>query len=34
MKGNPDVEAWFAAKKPPNEELMRRIREILLAAVS
>src|SRR6266446_2106913 len=32
MKGNPEVEAWFAAKRLPNEKAMRRIRDILLAA--
>jgi hypothetical protein len=32
VKSNPEVEAWFAAKKLPNEKLMRRVREILLAA--
>jgi len=32
VKSNPEVEAWFAAKKLPNERLMRRVREILLAA--
>ena len=32
VKSNPEVETWFAAKKLPNEKLMRRVREILLAA--
>ena len=32
MKTNPEVERWFAAKKLPNEKVMRRVREVLLAA--
>jgi hypothetical protein len=32
MKRNPDVERWFAEKKPPNEKAMRRVREIILSA--
>ena len=32
MKTNPEVERWFASKKLPNEKVMRRVREILLAA--
>ncbi|TMD91628.1 MAG: DUF1801 domain-containing protein [Chloroflexi bacterium] len=32
MKRNPEVEAWFAAKKLPTEKLVRRVREILLSA--
>jgi len=32
MKTNPEVERWFASKKLPNEMVMRRVREILLAA--
>jgi hypothetical protein len=32
MKVNSDVEQWFAAKKHPQEEALRRIREIILDA--
>jgi len=32
VKTNPEVERWFAAKKLPNEKVMRRVREVLLAA--
>ncbi len=32
MKTNPEVERWFASKKLPNEMVMRRVQEILLAA--
>ncbi|OLE81848.1 MAG: hypothetical protein AUG06_00265 [Actinobacteria bacterium 13_1_20CM_2_65_11] len=28
----PSLERWFATKKLPNEKVMRRVREILLAA--
>ena len=30
MKKNPEVEAWFAAKKRPAEAAMRRVREVIL----
>jgi hypothetical protein len=32
MKANPEVERWFAAKKLPNEKVMRRVREVFLSA--
>lgn len=32
MSTNPDVEAWFADRKPPAEAALRRIREVILAA--
>jgi hypothetical protein len=32
VKGNPEVERWFTAKKPPAEAVMRRVRELLLGA--
>jgi hypothetical protein len=32
VKTNAEVERWFASKKLPNETLMRRVRDILLAA--
>jgi hypothetical protein len=32
MKKNVEVERWFAEKKLPNEQPIRRLREILLAA--
>jgi hypothetical protein len=32
VKAKPEVEGWFAAKKLPNEKVMRRVREVLLAA--
>lgn len=32
MKTNAEVEKWFAAKKPPAEQAMRRVREIILRA--
>ena len=32
MKASPDVERWFAEKKPPTEPTIRRVREIILRA--
>ena len=32
MPTNPEVEDWFATRKPPAEAAMRRVREIILAA--
>src|ERR1700694_1744905 len=32
MKTSPDVERWFAEKKPPAEPTIRRVREIILRA--
>ena len=32
MKTNAEVERWFASKRLPNEKVMRRVRDILLAA--
>jgi hypothetical protein len=32
VKTNAEVERWFASKKPPNEKMIRRVRDILLAA--
>jgi hypothetical protein len=32
VKTNAEVERWFASKKLPNEKVMRRVRDILLAA--
>jgi hypothetical protein len=32
MNATAEVEAWFAARKPPQEPLMRRVREVILAA--
>lgn len=32
MKSNLEVERWFASKKLPNEKVIRRVREVLLAA--
>ncbi|HEY5487743.1 MAG TPA: DUF1801 domain-containing protein [Candidatus Limnocylindrales bacterium] len=32
MGKNPDVDAWFAAKRPRAEAAMQRVREIILAA--
>jgi hypothetical protein len=29
---NPEVDSWFAAKKPPAEASLRRVREVILAA--
>ena len=29
---NPEVEDWFAARKPPAEAALRRVREVILAA--
>lgn len=29
---NPEVEEWFAVKKPPAEAALRRVREVILAA--
>ena len=32
MKGDPEVERWFAEKKRPADAALRRVREIILAA--
>jgi hypothetical protein len=32
MNAGPEVEAWFAARRPPQEALMRRVRAVILAA--
>jgi hypothetical protein len=32
MKTSPDVERWFAEKKPPTEATIREVREIVLGA--
>jgi hypothetical protein len=32
VRSNPEVERWFAEKKPPSEKAMRRVREIILGA--
>ena len=32
MKASPEIEHWFATKKPPAEQAMRRVREIILSA--
>jgi hypothetical protein len=32
MDKNPEVDAWFAAKRPRAEAAMQRVREIILAA--
>jgi hypothetical protein len=32
VKKNPEIEGWFEAKKPPAEPVMRRVRDVLLAA--
>jgi hypothetical protein len=32
MQTNPEVEEWFAARKPPAEAALRRVREVILAA--
>ena len=32
MKTSPEVERWFAEKKPPIEATMRKVREIILGA--
>src|SRR2546430_17687652 len=32
MTMNPEVDDWFAARKPPAEAAMRRVREVILAA--
>jgi hypothetical protein len=32
MKASPEIEDWFATKKPPAEAAMRRVREIILSA--
>lgn len=32
MRKNPEVDRWFAEKKPPSEGAMRRVREIILSA--
>src|SRR5438132_13065544 len=32
MQVSPDVERWFAEKKPPTEETIRKVREIILGA--
>lgn len=29
---NPEVEDWFATRKPPAEAALRRVREVILAA--
>jgi hypothetical protein len=34
MGKNPEVDAWFAAKRPRAEAAMQRVREIILAADS
>jgi hypothetical protein len=32
MQASPEIEHWFATKKPPAEAAMRRVREIILSA--
>jgi hypothetical protein len=32
MKTSPEVERWFADKKPPTEATMRKVRGIILGA--
>src|SRR6266566_9785552 len=32
MKTTTEVERWFAEKKPPTEETMRKVRELILGA--
>ena len=32
MKTSPEVERWFAEKKPPTEATIRKLREIILGA--
>jgi len=32
MPKNPEVEDWFAAKQPPAEAALRRVRDVILAA--
>ncbi len=32
MPTNPEVEDWFATSKPPVEAVLRRVREVILAA--
>ncbi|MDQ6879271.1 MAG: DUF1801 domain-containing protein [Candidatus Dormibacteraeota bacterium] len=32
MKTSPEVEGWFAEKKPPAEATIRRVREVILSA--
>ena len=32
MKTSPEVERWFAEKKPPTEVTIRKLREIILGA--
>ena len=32
MKANPEVERWFAAKRPPAEPAMRRVRDVIMGA--
>jgi uncharacterized protein YdhG (YjbR/CyaY superfamily) len=32
MQMNPEVENWFATRKPPAEAALRRVREVILAA--
>lgn len=32
MPTNPEVEEWFATRKPPAEAALRRVREVILAA--
>ena len=32
MKRSPEVERWFAEKKPPTEATIRQVEEIILGA--
>ena len=32
MRMNPEVDAWFADRKPPAEAAMRRVRDVILTA--
>ncbi len=32
MKASPEIERWFAEKKPPTEATIRKLREIILRA--
>ena len=34
MKVSPEIERWFAEKKPPTEATIRKVREIILGADS
>ncbi|MFY9616384.1 MAG: DUF1801 domain-containing protein [Candidatus Dormiibacterota bacterium] len=34
MNKNPEVDSWFAESKPPAEDAMRRVRDIILGADS